>query len=286
MEHVLMGGREKRTLFLRGVRDGVPIGLGYLSVSFAFGIAAVSKGVPGWVALLISMTNLTSAGQLAGLDLMVAGCTVWEMILTQCVINMRYALMSVSLSQRLDGTVRPRDRLLIAFGNTDEVFAVATGQGGYVGRYYLIGLIAAPYIGWSFGTLLGTVASGLLPASVMGALGIAIYGMFVAIVIPPARKSRPVALVLGGAVLLACAFRYLPYLNRVSSGFVIIICAVTAAALGAVLAPIPEESDASPDPRAPGAAPSEDDREAVPTAKTQADGDALAAVDAEKEVSE
>ena len=129
------------------------------------------------------------------------------------------------------------------FANTDEVFAVASGQPGKVGRYYLFGLIVAPYIGWSTGTLLGTIASGLLPASVMAALGIAIYGMFVAIVIPPARKSRAVALVLGGAVALACAVRYLPVLNRVSGGFVIIICAVIAASLGAIFAPIPEDSE-------------------------------------------
>ena len=214
-----------RKQYLRGLYDGVPIGLGYLSVSFAFGITAVSRGVPGWIALLISMTNLTSAGQLAGLDLMVLGAAMGEMILTQCVINMRYALMSVSLSQKLDHTVRLRDRFLIAFGNTDEVFAVASGQAGRVGRYYLFGLITAPYIGWSSGTLLGTVASGVLPDAVMAALGIAIYGMFVAIVIPPSKRSRAVALVLGGAVALSCAFRYLPYLKNVSSGFVIIICA-------------------------------------------------------------
>lgn len=240
-------GETPRQQFLRGLRDGVPIGLGYLSVSFAFGITAVSRGVPGWIALLISMTNLTSAGQLAGLDLMVLGCAMGEMILTQCVINLRYALMSVSLSQKVDATVRLRDRFLIAFGNTDEVFAVASGQSGLVGRYYLFGLIVAPYIGWSSGTLLGTVASGLLPASVMAALGIAIYGMFVAIVIPPARKSRAVALVLGGAVALACAFRYLPVLNRVSGGFVIILCAVIAASLGAIFAPVPDEDEGGGD---------------------------------------
>ena len=240
-------GETPRQKFLRGLRDGVPIGLGYLSVSFAFGITAVSRGVPGWIALLISMTNLTSAGQLAGLDLMVLGCAMGEMILTQCVINMRYALMSVSLSQKVDTTVRLRDRFLVAFGNTDEVFAVASGQPGKVGRYYLFGLIVAPYIGWSSGTLLGTIASGLLPASVMAALGIAIYGMFVAIVIPPAKKNRAVAWVLGGAVALACAFRYLPVLNRGSGGFVIIICAVAAAALGALFAPISDNEETEGD---------------------------------------
>jgi predicted branched-subunit amino acid permease len=227
--------------FLEGIRDGIPICLGYLSVSFAFGIFAVGNGLTILGALLVSMTNVTSAGQLAAVPIMTMGGSLIELAVSMFVINMRYALMSVSLSQKVDGTVRLRDRFLIAFGNTDEVFAVASGQPGKVGRYYLFGLIVAPYIGWSSGTLLGTVASGLLPASVMAALGIAIYGMFVAIVIPPAKKSRAVALVLGGAVALACAFRYIPVLSHVSGGFVIIICAVTAAALGAVFAPIPED---------------------------------------------
>ena len=242
-----------RASFLKGLKDGVPIGLGYLSVSFAFGIAAVSKGVPPWIALFISMTNLTSAGQMAGLDLMVAGCTMWEMILTQCIINLRYALMSISLAQKTDKTVRLCDRFLIAFGNTDEVFAVASGQRGLVGRYYLFGLITAPYLGWSLGTLGGSVASGLLPESVMTALGIAIYGMFVAIVIPPAKTSKPVALVLLGSVGLACLFRWTPVLDRVSSGFVIILCAVTAAALGATFAPIKEEPEAGSEAEVPAA---------------------------------
>ena len=229
--------------FLIGLHHGLPIGLGYLSVSFAFGIFSLGQGLSIWETLLISMTNLTSAGQLAGVPIIAVGGSAAELAVTQLVINLRYSLMSVSLSQKLDSSVKLKDRFLIAFVNTDEVFAVASGQPGKVGRYYLFGLIVAPYIGWSSGTLLGTVASGLLPASVMTALGIAIYGMFVAIVIPPAKKSRAVALVLGGAVALACAFRYIPVLSQVSGGFVIIICAVTAAALGAVFAPIPEADE-------------------------------------------
>ena len=243
MDTEIKGSR--RAQYGKGLRDGVPIALGYLSVSFAFGIAAVSKGVPGWIALLISMTNLTSAGQLAGLELMVVGASMWEMILTQCVINVRYSLMSISLAQKVDPSVRLRDRFLIAFGNTDEVFAVAQSQPERVGRYYLFGLITAPYFGWSLGTLLGTVASGLLPPSVMAALGIAIYGMFVAIVIPPAKKSRAVALVLAGAVALSCLIRYVPFLSFISSGFSVIVCAVVAAALGALFAPIPDEKEAA-----------------------------------------
>ena len=236
-------GRSPRGEFLRGAKDGVPIALGYLSVSFAFGIAAVTRGVPGWIALLISMTNLTSAGQLAGLDLMVAGASMWEMILTQCVINIRYSLMSISLSQKADSTIRLADRFLIGFGITDEVFGVGQSQKGLVGRYYLFGLIAVPYVGWAMGTFLGTVASGLLPDSVLAALGIAIYGMFVAIVIPPARRERSVALVLLCAVALSCLFRYVPFFSFISSGFSVIVCAVIAAVLGALIAPVKDDPD-------------------------------------------
>ena len=237
------GAHTPRGELLRGAKDGVPIALGYLSVSFAFGIAAVTRGVPGWIALLISMTNLTSAGQLAGLDLMVAGASMWEMVLTQCVINVRYALMSISLSQKTDSSVRLRDRFLIGFGITDEVFGVGQSQPGHIGRYYLFGLIAVPYLGWAMGTFLGTAASGLLPASVLAALGIAIYGMFVAIVIPPARKEKPVALVLAAAVLLSCLLRYVPFFSFISSGFAVIVCAVIAALLGAFFAPLKEDAE-------------------------------------------
>jgi len=236
-----------RACFLSGLRAGVPIGLGYLSVSFAFGITAVSRGILSLIVMLISMTNLTSAGQLAGVELMVLGCSIGELLLSQCVINLRYALMGLSLAQKADPSVRLRDRFLIAFGITDEVFAVSVSQPGLVGRYYLFGLIAAPYLGWSVGTLLGTIAGDLLPQSVLSALGIAIYGMFVAIVIPPAKKSRAIAAVLAIAVGLSCAFRYLPYLKEVSSGFVIIVCALAAAVIGALAAPIDDSAAPLPE---------------------------------------
>ncbi len=232
-----------RSSFIRGLYAGVPIGLGYLSVSFAFGITAISRGIPRLIVMLISMTNLTSAGQLAGVELMALGCGIGELLLSQCVINLRYALMGLSLAQKTDQSVRLRDRFLIAFGITDEVFALSASQPGLIGRYYLFGLIVAPYLGWSMGTLLGTVAGELLPQSVLSALGIAIYGMFVAIVIPPAKKSRAIVAVLAIAIGLSCAFRYLPYLKEVSSGFVVIVCALTAAVIGALAVPIADGGD-------------------------------------------
>lgn len=235
---------QSQNSFSKGFKDGVPIGLGYLSVSFTFGMMAVSSGLPVWVAVMISMTNLTSAGQFAGLTLITAGAPMFEMALTQLVINLRYALMSLSLSQKLDNGVSTPHRLAIAFGNTDEVFAVASGQKGEVGKRYLYGLICAPFIGWVLGTFIGAAASSFLPKTIRSALGIAIYGMFLAIIIPPAKHYRPVLYVILFSVGMSCLFNYVPVLNRVSAGFVIILCAVTASALGAWLFPVEEGGDA------------------------------------------
>lgn len=227
--------------FREGLRNGIPICLGYFSVSFAFGIFAVSNGLSILETLLISMTNATSAGQLAAVPIITGGGTLIELAVSMFVINLRYALMSVSLSQKLGKSVRMADRFLIAFVNTDEVFAVASAKPGTVGRYYLFGLILTPYLGWSAGTLLGAVAGNILPAIVVSALGVAIYGMFLAIIIPPAKKSRATALCILTAVALSCAFYYIPVLQAVPSGFVVILCAVAASALFAAVAPVAEQ---------------------------------------------
>ncbi len=226
--------------FKKGIIDGFPICLGYLSVAFAFGIFAVANGLTAGESVLISMTNVTSAGQLAAVPILTGGGTLLELAVTQLVINLRYALMSVSLSQKLGKSVGMVDRFLIAFVNTDEVFAVSSGQKGRVGRRYLYGLILTPYVGWSLGTLLGAVAGNIFPAVVISALGVAIYGMFVAIVVPPMKRSRPLVLCVLVAVALSCAFRYIPLLQAVPQGFVIIICAVVASVLMAIIAPIKE----------------------------------------------
>ena len=166
---------EKETnSFSQGLRDGMPICLGYLSVAFAFGIFTVSHGLTAWEAVVISMTNVTSAGQLAAVPIIAGGGSLFELALTQFVINMRYSLMSVSLSQKLGKSVRLIDRFLISFVNTDEVFAVAISKGAPLGRKYLYGLTLTPYLGWSLGTLLGAVAGNILPAMLVSALGIAI----------------------------------------------------------------------------------------------------------------
>lgn len=150
--------RRTRDRFFLGVNQGLPIGLGYLSVSFTFGIMAVSMGLPWWAALLISMTNLTSAGQVAGIVIIVAGGGYVELALSQLVINLRYALMSLTLSQKLDASVTRGQRFLMAFGITDEIFALAASRDGRFGFGYFLGLLVLPYLGWASGTLLGASA--------------------------------------------------------------------------------------------------------------------------------
>ena len=228
---------------LKGIQDGVPIALGYFPVSFTFGILATSYGFSWWEATLISMFNLTSAGQFAGLNIMHAGGGLLEMALSQFIINLRYSLMSISLSQKVDHTVRGIYRWVLAFGNTDEIFAVASSQQGAVSRRYLFGLITLPFFGWTGGTLCGALLGAILPARLEEALGIALYGMFIAIVVPAVKRSRPVLMVVVIAALLSCVFYYVPGLNQISSGFTIIICGVVASAIGAVLFPVRDEEE-------------------------------------------
>lgn len=227
--------------FLKGIKDGIPICLGYFSVAFAFGIFAVSSRLTIWQSLLISMTNVTSAGQLAGVPIIVAGLPLAEMALTQFVINLRYALMSISLSQKLDAGVKTIDRFIISFMNTDEIFAVASGNEGTVGKRYLYGLILTPYIGWASGTLFGAIAGNVLPDAVTSALGIAIYAMFIAIIIPPSKKNKAVLGVVVLSVTLSCILAYVPAFDRISDGISIIICAVVSSALFSAIKPVKED---------------------------------------------
>ena len=226
-----------------GLRDGLAIGLGYLSVSFAFGLLAVKSGLSIIETLLISMTNITSAGQLASVPIISGGGTFIELAVSQLFINLRYSLMSVSLSQRLGESVKLRHRFLIAFGNTDEIFAVSMSKGENLGKKYFYGIMICPYVGWSLGTLLGAAAGNLLPEIIISALGIAIYGMFVAIIIPEAKKRMATALCVLSSIALGCAFKYIPFLSAVPSGFVIILSAVPISLLFAVIAPVKEDTE-------------------------------------------
>lgn len=231
-----------RSPFVRGMAHGMPIALGYLSVSFGFGILAARGGLSVLAASLISATNLTSAGQAAGLQVILAGGSLLEIALTQLVINLRYALMGFSLSQKLDRSFTTPRRLLVSYGITDEIYAVAISQPGLLTARYMYGLILMPMIGWTLGTALGAAAGELLPAAVIDAMGIVLYGMFLAIILPPARSDRHVLLVVVLAAGLSCAFYYL--LPAVGNGFAVIVCALAASLLGALLFPV---ADSAPD---------------------------------------
>lgn len=226
---------KKENTFMQGIVDGLPICLGYVSVAFAFGIFSVGNGLSVSEAVLISMTNVTSAGQLSAVPIIAMGGSFLELALTQCIINLRYSLMSVSLSQKFDGSIRLLDRFLLAFVNTDEVFAVASSKPHRVSRRYMYGLILTPYLGWSLGTLVGALAGDIFPPMLTSALGVAIYGMFIAIVLPASKKSRSTALCVLLAIALSCLFRFTPGLSKVPTGFTIILCAVAASAVFALI---------------------------------------------------
>ena len=230
--------KEEYTL---GIRRGLPVGLGYFSVSFGFGAMAVSKGLSVAQATLISASNLTSAGQFAGLTTIVENSGLWMMILTQLIINSRYALMSLALSQKMGQQIGLLPRLMIAFFNTDEVFALAMAREHTLTVPFLYGLGLLPMAGWVSGTLFGALAGSVLPLSIRTALGVMLYGMFIAIIIPPAKKERPVALAALLALILSSLFAWVPALQKAPKGTPIVICTVAAAALCAWLFPVEEE---------------------------------------------
>ena len=225
-----------------GVRRGLPVGVGYFSVSFGFGAMAAAQGIKALDAALISVTNLTSAGQFAGLTLMVAAAGLWDLILTMLVINSRYALMSLALSQRMGQRIGILPRLLIAFFNTDEIFALAMAEKQPLTVPFLLGLGLTPILGWTTGTLCGALAGSVLPASLRTALGVMLYGMFIAIVVPPAKQEKPVLVTAVLALILSCLFRWVPGLDRISAGIAIVVCTVAAAAFCSWRYPVEEEN--------------------------------------------
>ena len=223
------------------MRAGMPVCIGYFSVSFGFGAMAVAQGLKILDAILISASNLTSAGQFAGLTVIAAGAAILEMILTQLVINSRYALMSLALGQRLGPQVGTGKRLAMAFFNTDEVFALGMAQGSKLTPAFFLGTGTVAAIGWTSGTAMGAVAGSLLPMSVRMALGVMLYGMFIAIVVPQTREEKPMLAAMLMALVFSCLFTWVPGLKEVSAGLAIVICTVAAAALCAALFPVKEE---------------------------------------------
>ena len=227
--------------FFIGIKAGMPVCVGYFSVSFGFGTMAISQGLTIWQAILISLSNLTSAGQFAGLTVITAGATMLEMILTQLVINSRYALMSLALGQRLGSNVGTGKRLLTAFFNTDEVFALGMSRGKALTTSFFVGAGVIAALGWVAGTAFGAIAGSLLPESIRTALGVMLYGMFIAIVVPQAKEETPILISVILALVLSCLFAWLPWLNQISGGLAIVICTVIAASVCAVLFPVKDE---------------------------------------------
>lgn len=229
--------------FRKGLTDGIPIALGYLSVSFSFGILCAKGGMRILGAILISLTNLTSAGQLAGVGIMFALGSLSEMALAQLIINLRYSLMSISLSQKADDSFNTLRRMIVAFGVTDEIYAVASSQKGLINPRYMYGLMILPIVGWTGGTALGAIAGDMLPADMVNALGIALYAMFIAIVLPPATKSRGVLVCALISAAISCIIAYVPVFSFISGGFAIIICAILAAVIAAILFPVKDDEE-------------------------------------------
>ncbi len=234
-----------RTWYIRGIRDGIPIALGYLAVSFSLGIAAGNMGMKAFSAALMSFTNVTSAGEFAGLSLMAAGAAYMEMAGTQFIINLRYCLMSCALSQKLSPKMPFFHRFLMAYGITEEIFGIAIGAGAgqALSPYYVYGAISVAVPGWTLGTWLGVVSGNILPARVLSALNVALYGMFIAVVVPPARKDKILAGMIAVSMGASLFFTYLLGTGSLSSGMRIILLTVLIAGAGAVLFPIHEEGE-------------------------------------------
>ena len=239
-----MQNTKRKSAFIKGLRDGIPIALGYLSVSFGFGILAAAGGLSALTATVISLANVTSAGQLAGLNIIIAAGPLIEMIVSEFIINIRYALMSITLTQKLDDTFTTPRRMLCAFSMTDEIFAVASAQKGKITAHYFYGLMLLPIVGWVLGTFLGATAGNILPESLKNAMGLMLYAMFIAIVLPPATKSRAVAVCVSICALLSIAIRFIPLFSFITPGFSVIICAVIASLFTAWRFPVKEEADA------------------------------------------
>lgn len=232
---------KKRKIFFKGMKDGIPIALGYLAVSFTLGIAAKKAGLNALESTIMSLTNNTSAGEFAALSIITTSATYIEMALTQLIINIRYMLMSCSLSQKMQKNTSLIKRLLLGYCITDEVFAISYAYNGEYDPVYSYGAMSLSATGWSLGTFLGVILGNILPTSIMNALGVALFAMFIAIIIPPAKKDKVIAMAVVISMASSWLFTKTPYLKDISSGFRIVIITVVVATVIAVLFPVESE---------------------------------------------
>ena len=240
-------GRKKvlfdRKIFREGMRDGIPIGLGYLAVSFSLGILARKAGLNAFQGFIMSFLCNASAGEYAALTTIMANAPYFEMVVVTLIANARYLLMSCALSQKISSDTPFYHRLLIGFDVTDELFGIAIARPGALNPYYSYGAFLVAIPGWAGGTALGIIAGNLLPFRLVSALSVALYGMFLAIIIPPARKNKVVA----GAVLVSFALSYaagcIPGIRELSDGTRTILLTVLIAGAAAIAFPISEEEE-------------------------------------------
>jgi predicted branched-subunit amino acid permease len=226
----------------RGVIDGIPISLGYLAVSFTFGIIAKQAGLTPFQSVLMSVTNFTSAGQFAGLTLISASAAFLEMAVTQLIINSRYILMSFTLSQKINRKTSLFHRMVMAFGISDEIFGVSMAVNGPLNPYYTYGLMSIALPGWALGTFLGVVSGDILPSRMISALSIALYGMLLAVIIPPAKGNKILSILIVVSMIASLLFTRLPFLHMFSSGVKIILLTILIAGMAAALFPVKEKS--------------------------------------------
>lgn len=229
--------------YKRGLKDGIPIALGYFAVSFALGIAAKNAGLTPLQATISSLLTNASAGEYAGFELIAAKAPLIELIIMEIIVNARYLLMSCALSQKLSPDTSIWHRLLIGFDVTDEIFAISVTVPGTLNPLYTYGAMCVSIPGWAAGTCLGVVLGNLLPVNVVNALSVGLFGMFIAIIIPPARKNKIIAFLVFIGMALSFAFAKLPYLCEISQGFRIIILTVVISLFAAILFPIKEEEE-------------------------------------------
>ena len=235
-----MKQQNDKTSFLAGLRDGVPIGLGYFAVAFTLGITAGKAGMNALQSSLMSALMLASAGEFAAISMIGSGAGFMEMIITTVVINMRYLLMSSALSQKVQQNRPFLHRIFMSYAGTDEIFGISIAVPGKLNPFYQYGAACVAAPGWVLGTFLGTVVGMILPAPVMSAMSVAIYGMFLAVVIPPARKDKIIAAVVVVSMAVSFLFQSIPGLKNISSGFQIILLTVLISAAAAVLFPVKE----------------------------------------------
>lgn len=232
---------QNKIYFFKGIKNGMPIALGYLAVSFTLGITARNAGMTAWQAMLTSLACNASAGQYAGFTVIAAGGTYMEMAIMELVANLRYLLMSCSLSQKFSPDTRLFHRFLVGYDVTDEIFGVAVSEPGLLNPFYNYGMMALAIPGWALGTFLGVLMGNVLPAGVVSALSVGLYGMFIAIIIPPARKSRILAALITISMASSFLLSRLPLTASISPGIRTIILTVIIAGIAAVLFPVREE---------------------------------------------